>query len=524
MTCTFAYQSVQFVKPMRYLLPIYPTMALVAAYGLVIGSAAVVIGAMLVAPLMGPIFGITLGLTSGSRRLLWRALQSEAFGIVFAVAIAALIGLVSAEVRIGPEWLSRTQPTLYDLVIALASGLAGAYALVDEDVSPALPGVAVAVALLPPLAACGLSIAALRWDLAAGAAMLFVANFVAIQVAAAVVFSLFGMFRVYRDPRKRPEEGQALGQFLRRFGLSIVVLLVIAGFLTRTLWALVSEDRLTTQIRATLSRSVAGASGARLTDVGFERESGALEVTATVLTPRPFEPGQVATFENSLRDALGRETHLIVRSLISRDVDRQGSVFTSSDERRVAREEAGRLQVLTTASQVISAGLAEVAGAELLDVQHDDDGEVTAIVQAPAPVGPETVATVQERLRAELDAPVTLVVRTVPIEEATATGFRFGLTRAEAEAAALGSVGAQAQSAVQGWLDEQLPGAVVDDVRTRRADDGYAFTLALLSPRAPTAAEVAEMARAVRTGLGVQAEVTVRYRLGGEVAAPAGGG
>ncbi|MEA3403286.1 MAG: TIGR00341 family protein [Armatimonadota bacterium] len=201
---------------------------IIAAYGLIINSAAVVIGAMLVAPLMGPIFGIALALTSGNRRLLWTAIQSELFGILLALAVAAVIGLVPLRLPPGTEWLMRTHPTLFDLAIALASGLAGAYALVDERVSPALPGVAVAVALLPPLAACGLSMATMRWQMAAGAMMLFAANFFAIQLASAAVFSLFGTLRVQRERRREPQEdGPDLGDFLRRFWPSIAALIVV---------------------------------------------------------------------------------------------------------------------------------------------------------------------------------------------------------------------------------------------------------------------------------------------------------
>ncbi|MFW5970359.1 MAG: DUF389 domain-containing protein, partial [Halofilum sp. (in: g-proteobacteria)] len=160
----------------------YVMMALstvIAAYGLLIDSAPVVAGAMLVAPLMGPIFGIALALVSNNRRLLWSSLQSELTGIFIALAVGVLIGLAPLRVPFGSEWLVRTQPTLYDLAIALASGLAGAYALIDERVSPALPGVAISVAVLPPLATCGLAVSAGEWEMAGGAEMLFTANFFA---------------------------------------------------------------------------------------------------------------------------------------------------------------------------------------------------------------------------------------------------------------------------------------------------------------------------------------------------------
>ena len=113
---------------------------IIAAFGLLSNSVAVVIGAMLVAPLMGPIFGIALSLSTGNSSLLRRALVAEIIGIMMAVGLSYIIGLVPIRPDFGSEILARTQPTIYDIIVALASGLAGAYALVDEKISPALPG------------------------------------------------------------------------------------------------------------------------------------------------------------------------------------------------------------------------------------------------------------------------------------------------------------------------------------------------------------------------------------------------
>lgn len=113
----------------------------IAAFGLIQDSAAVVIGAMLVAPLMTPIFGIALGLIRGNARLLGRALLAEAVGVVATISIAILIGVILPGIEVTDQMLSRTHPNLLDLLVAVFAGLAGAYALVDEKISPALPGV-----------------------------------------------------------------------------------------------------------------------------------------------------------------------------------------------------------------------------------------------------------------------------------------------------------------------------------------------------------------------------------------------
>lgn len=161
---------------------------IIAAYGLLSNSTAVVIGAMLVAPLMGPIFGIALGLSIGDNRLLREATSSELLGVLLSVGLAALIGIATLQPDLGPEIIARTRPTIYDVLIALASGLAGAYAIADERISPALPGVAIATALVPPLATCGICLSAGFWDGARGAMLLFLVNLLAIEFAAGIIF------------------------------------------------------------------------------------------------------------------------------------------------------------------------------------------------------------------------------------------------------------------------------------------------------------------------------------------------
>ncbi|MEN8808614.1 MAG: DUF389 domain-containing protein, partial [Desulfobacterales bacterium] len=140
-----------------YILVIVSTM--IAGFGLTMNSTAVIIGAMLVAPLMTPIFGIALALIRGDARLLGRASQAEIAGVAAAIAMGFILGIIYPSLEPTPEMISRTQPQLFDLMVAIFSGFAGAYALVDEKISPALPGVAIATAIVPPLANTGLCFA-----------------------------------------------------------------------------------------------------------------------------------------------------------------------------------------------------------------------------------------------------------------------------------------------------------------------------------------------------------------------------
>ncbi|MFC5138933.1 DUF389 domain-containing protein [Actinomycetospora rhizophila] len=157
--------------------------AVIASTGVVADSTATVIGAMIVAPLMTPILGTALALVLADRRAL---LQSVAFvvgGAVLVVVVGYLSGLLSPVPEVAAtnsQVASRVSPKLVDLVSALATGAVGAFALVRSDVSDTLPGVAIAISLVPPLAVVGLTLESGAPDQSAGALLLFLTNVTAI--------------------------------------------------------------------------------------------------------------------------------------------------------------------------------------------------------------------------------------------------------------------------------------------------------------------------------------------------------
>lgn len=177
--------------------------AAIATSGLLAGSPAVVIGAMIIAPLLTPIQRIAISVA------LWRGRPLLTNGAVLVGSVLGSVLLAAALTRVVPgasltdEVLLRTSPGILDLVIAGAAGMAGAYALVRRDVSDALPGVAIAVALMPPLAAIGITVQLRRFDLAAGAALLFATNLVVIAFAALAILFASGIVPVRRAGSRR---------------------------------------------------------------------------------------------------------------------------------------------------------------------------------------------------------------------------------------------------------------------------------------------------------------------------------
>jgi uncharacterized hydrophobic protein (TIGR00271 family) len=394
----------------------------IAAFGLLANSTAVVIGAMLVAPLMGPIFGIGLGLATGDTDLLGRAAAGELKGVVLAIALAALIGLLAPIAGLGPEIISRTRPTLYDVVVALASGLAGAFALADRRVGVALPGVAIATAIVPPLAATGLTLAVGDFRLATGAFLLFVANLLAIEVAAVAYYTWLGMREGHLH------EHFTVRGFLRHFGVSVVLLIAIAIFMTRTLLEGVARERRRDEISSILSEEVRITQGARLTDLILERRGDSLQVLAVFLTPQEIGPAQIARLEQRVQATSQRPIHLVVRSILSRDADRFGPVYVAEDELRRRTEADQQTRFLSRASTILRSRFDAIPGVELEEIRRDRlDGEnvVTLVVRTPVAVEPIQVDSMERELELALEDRVRLIVRSVLTRDADARGFLY---------------------------------------------------------------------------------------------------
>ncbi|MEO1006689.1 MAG: TIGR00341 family protein, partial [Cyanobacteria bacterium J06638_38] len=162
----------------------------IATLGLLANSVAIIIGAMIIAPLIGPITGIAYATTVANRRLLRRSFLTLITGVLFTVFISFLMALLVGLKSVTPEILARTNPTLIDLVIALAAGAAGAFANTRRRIADALPGVAIAVALVPPLSVVGIGFALSNGSLAFGALVLFITNLTGIIFSGVIILLL----------------------------------------------------------------------------------------------------------------------------------------------------------------------------------------------------------------------------------------------------------------------------------------------------------------------------------------------
>jgi uncharacterized hydrophobic protein (TIGR00271 family) len=394
----------------------------IASYGLLANSTAVVIGAMLVAPLMGPIFGIALSLSVDDKKLLGHSFLAEISGIIAVIGLSYLIGSLPFRVDFGSEIIARTSPNLYDILIALASGLAGAYSFADERLSPALPGVAIATALVPPLATCGLCLAAGRFGWAWGAFLLFFANFICIELAAAIVFYFAGV-------KKRNEYSvHTVFEFFKKFGFRLIALVLVGVFLTSTLANMINSNKFQRQIRTELSNRITSSSGAQLSDIRFLKSGANTQVVATILTPREFDAVTVAELENNLRKTVSPNISLVIRSLLSKDMDRNGPEFIEEDE-RLNIENSNKHKILfDSISRLLAEQLKDIPGTALMDMSVNISGDknsITAVIRTPVEIPPAKVAEIQSYLTEKLKNPTRLIVRSIISKDADANQFLY---------------------------------------------------------------------------------------------------
>lgn len=195
---------------------------LMAAFGLLIDSAAIVIGSMLIAPLLYPILGLSLGLTMSNygvfRRSALTLAKSFALGILLAVIATFLFA--DTNVRTSYEIMSRTEVSLLHFLIAVVAGAAVAFTLGKSEWSETLPGVAISVALMPPLAVVGIGIAALDMEIVSGSLVMLIVNIFGIVFASMVTFSLMNLYEkqhiaestIRKESEKAEEEAAAVAR------------------------------------------------------------------------------------------------------------------------------------------------------------------------------------------------------------------------------------------------------------------------------------------------------------------------
>ena len=242
---------------------------IIATGGLIVGSTAIIIGAMIVAPLMTPILAFSLGVIWGDIKLMRTSLESILKGAAVAVLISAVITLFVPETTYSPEIIARTKPTLYDIIVAIASGLVGAYGYANKKISSALVGIAIAVALMPPLCTIGIGLGSFDMDVTVGATTLFVINLVSISLAGAVVFWAMKIHPIHAD--KEEVKRRAIFEIVA----SVIILSAIAIPVGYFMVEAYSVGKAKSNVEEVLTEELSGTS---IFDMKTEKTEGGYEI------------------------------------------------------------------------------------------------------------------------------------------------------------------------------------------------------------------------------------------------------
>lgn len=277
----------------------------IVTFGLLQSSAAVIIGGMLIAPILKPIKGLAFGMTTGQPSYFWKSAWLQFLSIVIAVFSAYVFSLIIPLKIETPEIISRTSPNILDLLIAIASGIIAMLSLYFKKLSETIAGVAMAAALVPPLAVVGIELALGNNSAAAGSAFLFVTNLFAILAVGVIIFLFYG-FSPHRKDTKN------IG--LRVISMIFVLLIYISFPLFASLMTISDRNELQSEaaiiLESFLEENLPESRFRSLNIIEFDEESVQFSGTILVEEGVSFLVEDQNKVHEQLSEGLGREVSL----------------------------------------------------------------------------------------------------------------------------------------------------------------------------------------------------------------------
>ena len=292
--------------------------SIIATMGLLVNSPAIIIGAMLVAPLMSPIIGIGLASITGDGRLLRDGILALFLGAVLAVIISTVITLGNLRLPfiiledIPAEVLARTRPGPIDLAVALAGGSAAAFALAMPNISAALPGVAIATALMPPVCAIGIGLAMDRLDVAGGTFLLFITNAITIAFAATAVFFLLGFVPRVESGAKRAPRSLFISGFLT---------IVLLGSLSYFSYEFVQDANQKKEMESLIRAELYKLGHPDLLELGVDSTGETVNIELVVRTLKPLLYEDSVELQKALAERLQRPVAVVINQVFAAALD-----------------------------------------------------------------------------------------------------------------------------------------------------------------------------------------------------------
>ncbi len=336
--------------------------AAIAILGLLLSSPAVVIGAMLLSPLMGPIIGLGFSFATGDYRWMRQSAKSLAIGTVLAIAFTALIVFMSPLQTVTPEIAARTRPNLFDLGIAFFSALAGAYAMIRGREGTVV-GVAIATALMPPLAVVGFGLATWNGTVFWGALFLYVTNLITIALTAWMMAKFYGF-------RSSLSEKQTLLQSLAIVGVFIALIIPLFLSLNQIVW----ETRSTQKVRSEVLDAFVAKSVIANVDINFDAEP--ITISATVFTPQ-LNPEAEGIAARAIEREIDRDVDVtLIQTKVGEDED-------AAEAAQLAAARASQEAAALRRAEELATRLALVAGVTEREVMVDREKRRATVAVNP---------------------------------------------------------------------------------------------------------------------------------------------
>ncbi|CAA6819260.1 MAG: TIGR00341 family protein [uncultured Sulfurovum sp.] len=269
---------------------------MIATFGLFINSSSVIIGAMLLAPLMQPIVSVSMGVLRQDEGLQLAGFKTIVIGVLSVLLTAMFIALFTPIEYLSSEMAGRLSPTILDLFVAIASGVAAAYVKTDEKILGSLAGVAIAVALVPPIAVAGIGLGWMDWSMFFTAFLLFITNLVGIVFAAALTFAILGY-----SPLHVAKKG-------------IVIWLVIVAIVSVPLYTSFRKMKEDISIQKTLSNTTffVGKHEVKLTDIELIHKMEIDQVNCKVISSGILTKEEKKILKDEILKSVGKSVEVIV--------------------------------------------------------------------------------------------------------------------------------------------------------------------------------------------------------------------
>lgn len=387
------------------------TAGLIALLGLLTNSVAVVIGAMLISPLMGPIISSGLALTIGDLQLARRAFRAIATSVFLTVLVTTLVTLISPLKDPTSEILARVHPNIYDLFVAMLSGIVGAVALCTKrNYLMTATGVAVATAVIPPLSVVGYGLGTGQPLLAGGGFLLFFTNFVAIVLTSDLIFFIMGFRTSHVEPGQYSQRTRllAIGGLLGLISIPLIYTLVMD----------VQKINTNKRIERILQHQLNREQVSRMTGFSYQRVKGVLKVQASVNTVKYITKSAEQLLETDLKNGFNMPVQLQLEQVIMASgslPDQPAPVEAPKDAPPVVRSKSA--QLTAQAERELQTLLAPfpVRDVWLGFASDERPVRVSAVLQRDWPVNADERLLLKRQLEQALDLPVEVTLQMVPL-------------------------------------------------------------------------------------------------------------